>query len=67
MKQFLVFFEKVSGDPADTEKGFRGRVVIQAEEQIIAVNEFLEWAKVQENFQDSSKFYFEISEIEHQL
>lgn len=67
MKQYLLFFEKASVDPADTEKSFRGRIIIQAEERIQAINEFLEWVKVQEKFQDSEKFYFEISEIEHQL
>lgn len=67
MKQYLIFFDKLSGDPADTENLFKGRIIIQSEEKIQAINEFLEWAKGQEKFQDTEKFYFEISEIEHQL
>lgn len=67
MKQYLIFFDKLSGDPANVEKSFKGRIIVEAEKQIDAVNQFLEWVKNQDKFQDSEKFYFEIGEIEHQL
>ena len=66
-KQFIIFFEKPSADPANIEKVFRGRVIIEAEEKINAIHDFLEWAKIHDKFQDTEKFYFEISEIEYNL